>query len=223
LAYQGALLGGLGKTLPLGDVDLILDRAFLDDDANGAGEPVDPCITTANSAWALMVPSPRGEQRGYWNSVGGPMGLFARRQEQDAVAATATSGGPPGSDAALPARFQVVSVAPGRSDDEASITGVVLSELPARVGQLVVHLSRPHWPDAAQELPAVVDPAAPGRFAVTWAVVAVVGGLERTIAATQWNDPDRAWDPGPDGVHERALARWLTEHAPVSGDLAGGL
>jgi hypothetical protein len=150
------------------------------------------------------------------------MGLFARRQEQDVVAAT-SSGGPPGSDAALPARFQVVSVAPARSDDEASITGVVLSALPPRVGQLMVHLSRPNWPEAAQELPAVVDPAAPGRFAVTWAVVAVVGGLERTIIATQWNDPDRAWDPGPDGTHERALIGWLTEHDSRPGDLVGSL
>ncbi|MCU4182734.1 hypothetical protein K6U06_00035 [Acidiferrimicrobium sp. IK] len=152
------------------------------------------------------------------------MGLFARRQEQDAVPATVSAGGGPrGSDAALPARFQVVSVAPGRSDGEASITGVVLSALPPRVGQLAVQLSRPNWPDAAQELPAVVDPAAPGRFAVSWAVVAVVGGSERTITATQWNDPDRAWDPGPDGAHDRALAGWLTEHAHGPGGLVGTL
>lgn len=150
------------------------------------------------------------------------MGLFARRQDQDAAPAT-PSGGPPGSDATLPARFQVISVAPGRSDDEASMTGVVFSALSPRVGQLVVHLRRPSWPEAGQELPAVVDPSTPGRFAVTWAVVAVVGGSERTITASQWNDPERAWDPGPDSTHERALARWLTERDHRPGDLAGTL
>ncbi len=75
--------------------------------------------------------------------------------------------------------------------------------------------------EAGQELPAVVDPSTPGRFAVTWAVVAVVGGSERTITASQWNDPERAWDPGPDSTHERALARWLTERDHRPGDLAG--
>jgi hypothetical protein len=150
------------------------------------------------------------------------MGLFARRQEQDAVPST-PSGGRPGSDATLSARFQVVSVTAGGSDDEASMTGLVLSALPPRVGQLVVHLRRSSWPEPGQELTAVVDPATPGRFAVTWAVVAVVGGSERTITASQWNDPERSWDPGPDGAHERALARWLTERDHRPGDLAGTL
>ncbi len=91
------------------------------------------------------------------------------------------------------------------------------------MGQLVVHLRRPSWPEPGQELPAVVDPAEPGRFAVTWAVVAVVGGSERTITATQWNDPDRAWDSSPNDTHERDLARWLTERNHRLGDLAGSL
>lgn len=101
--------------------------------------------------------------------------------------------------------------------------GVELSALSPRVGQLVVHLRRPSWPEAGQGLTAVVDPSTPGRFAVTWAVVAVVGGSERTITASQWNDPERAWDPGPDSTHERALARWLTERDHRPGDLAGTL
>ncbi len=66
-----------------------------------------------------------------WRSVRGPMGLFARRQEQDAVSVT-PSGGSPGPDATLPARFQVVSLAPGRSDDEVLMTGVVFSALAPR-------------------------------------------------------------------------------------------
>jgi hypothetical protein len=150
------------------------------------------------------------------------MGLFAHRQEQDAIPVT-PSGGSPGPDATLPARFAVVSVAPGRSEDEVVMTGMVFCTLSPQVGQLVMHLSRPRWPQPGQDLAAVVDPAEPGRFAVTWAVVAVVAGSERTIAATQWNDPDRAWDPGPDDIHERSLARWLSEHVDMPGDLAGSL
>lgn len=123
----------------------------------------------------------------------------------------------------LPTRFQVVSVAPGRSDDEVLMTGVVFSALAPQVGQLVMHLRRPSWPRSGQELAAMVDPAALGRFAVTWAVVAVVGGSERTIYATQWNEPVLAWDPGPDDIHERGLARWLTEREHRPGDLAGSL
>lgn len=153
------------------------------------------------------------------------MGLFTRRQA-DADAVTVAAGGRP-SPEAIPARLRVGAVtSPSTAGDEEAVlaSGVLLC--PAAAGsaqlvQVVVRLPRASWPKVDQELPAVIDPARPGSFGVTWAVVAVVAGVERTVTATEWQDPDRTWDPGPNGEHDRALAAWLSRTGYVPDDFAG--
>ncbi|MDQ6839523.1 MAG: hypothetical protein M3137_14655 [Actinomycetota bacterium] len=154
------------------------------------------------------------------------MGLLSRRQA-DADAVSVAVGGSPSPDA-LPGRLRVGAVtspsgADDNNDDAALTSGVLLSPLPPQLVQLVVHLPRRSWPTVDQELPALVDPVRPGRFGVTWAVVAVIAGATRTVTATQWQDPASSWDSGPGGAHDRAVVEWLRRTRREGSDFDDGL
>lgn len=174
------------------------------------------------------MPEPAKRQ---WNTVTldadrvSAMGLFARRQADEGTGAVATSGGRPSPDATVAGRLRVAAVTAASGDRGAEValtSGLLLGDFPLQLVQLTVSLPHARWPGVDQDLPAIVDPAFAGRFAVTWAVVAVVAGVERTVTAAQWSEPGRPWDSGPDGAHDQMLAAWLVERGFGSEHFGGG-
>lgn len=127
----------------------------------------------------------------------------------------------------VPCRLRVVAVTepgshgrPGR----ALISGVLNGPFPPRLVQLTITLDRSAWPASDSDLPAVADRSDPRHFGVTWVVLPASKLIPHPVSATQWQRASaEAWDHGPDGRHDRAVAAGLVAAGVTIDDFGGHL
>lgn len=124
---------------------------------------------------------------------------------------------PPG----IAGQFLVGAVSePGRpaEGETALVSGLLLGPFPVHLVQFTAVAQRATWPSPGTELRVTADPANPLDFEVTWGEPQDDGSPPAVVPAKPGLS---GWDPGPGGVHARALADWLAAAGFTAGDFGG--
>jgi hypothetical protein len=109
---------------------------------------------------------------------------------------------------------------PGRpaEGETALVSGLLLGPLPVQLVQFTALAQRATWPSPGIELPVTADPANSLNFEVTWGETPDDGSSPPVVPVRSGLSD---WDPGPGGVHARALADWLAAAGFTAGDFGG--